>query len=46
VQRRVLEVVVDGEACWREYDVVRSYADEAEALAYAAEHGITDVDLG
>ena len=41
-QRRVIELAIDGQAAWREFDVVRSFADEAEARAYAAQHGIQD----
>jgi hypothetical protein len=43
VQRRVIEVTIDGEKAWREFDVVRAFADEKEALAYAAQNGIEDV---
>ena len=43
VQRRVIEVTIDGKKLWREFDVVRSFADEAEARAYAAANGITDL---
>lgn len=45
MQRRVIQVTVEGEATWREYDVVRSFEGAAEALAYAAEHQIVDVAL-
>lgn len=45
VQRRVIEVVVDGQAAWREYDVVRSFASEDEARRYAVEEGIADVGI-
>jgi hypothetical protein len=38
-------VIKVGDA-WRPYDVVREFASEDEARAYAAAHGITDVDLG
>ena len=44
LQRRVIEVNVDGERAWREFDVVRVFEDEKEAAAYAAQHGITDVE--
>jgi hypothetical protein len=43
IQRRVIEVAVDGETEWREFDVVRVFADEEEAIAYAAQNGIEDV---
>jgi hypothetical protein len=45
VQRRVIEVTIDGETAWREFDVVQAFEDEAEALAYAGEAGITDVEV-
>lgn len=45
VTRRVIECMVDGVKVWREFDIVRTFADETEARAYAAEHGITDVEL-
>jgi hypothetical protein len=44
VQRRVIEVTIDGETEWREFDVVRVFADEQEAAAYAAQNGIEDID--
>jgi hypothetical protein len=44
-QRRVIEVTLDGETTWREFDVVRVFEDAREAEAYAAENGITDTDL-
>jgi hypothetical protein len=43
VQRRVIEISVDGETEWREFDVVQMFADEQEAKAYAAQNGIKDV---
>ncbi|NLI78393.1 MAG: hypothetical protein GX442_18390 [Candidatus Riflebacteria bacterium] len=45
VTRRVIECLVDGVKVWREFDIVRTFADEAEARTYAAEHGITDLEL-
>jgi hypothetical protein len=45
VQRRVIEVTIDGEKAWREFDVVRVFADEEEAAAYAAQNGIEDIDI-
>jgi hypothetical protein len=45
MQRRVVEVVIDGRSEWREFDVVRTFADKKEALAYAAQHGIDDMDV-
>ena len=44
-QRRVMHVMARGEPVWREYDVVRSFASEAEARQYAAAEGIEDVEL-
>ncbi len=46
VQRRVIELQIDGERAWREFDVIRVFADEAEARAYAAANGIDDIDMG
>lgn len=43
--RRTIEVEINGRKEWREFDVVRSFKDEAEARKYAAENGIADVDL-
>jgi hypothetical protein len=45
VARRVIEVEVDGQKVWREFDVLRTFEDEAEARAYAREEGIPDVEL-
>lgn len=45
MQRRVIEVEVNGETEWREFDIVRSFESEEEARAYADEHGIADVAL-
>jgi hypothetical protein len=45
VQRRVVEVTMDGEKAWREFDVVRMFADDDEAAAYAAQNGIADVAI-
>ncbi|MBN1813955.1 MAG: hypothetical protein JXA14_19115 [Anaerolineae bacterium] len=45
VQRRVVEVTLDGKTEWREFDVVRAFADGEEAAAYAASSGIEDVAI-
>jgi hypothetical protein len=45
VQRRVIEVNVDGEIAWREFEVVRVFEDEREAMAFAVREGIADIDL-
>lgn len=45
VARPVTEVVRDGRTEHRVYDVVRVFADEAEARAFATAHGIADVAL-
>jgi hypothetical protein len=45
VQRRVVRVEWAGEATWREYDVIRSFENEAEAREYAAKEGIGDVEI-
>jgi len=44
VQRRVIGIMIDSERVWREFDVVRVFADEAEARAWAANHKV-DIDL-
>ena len=46
VQRRVIEVHRDRERVWREFDIVRTFESEAEALEYAAEHAIDDINFG
>jgi hypothetical protein len=43
--RRTIEIEVGGRKEWREFDVVKTFADETEARKYAAENGIVDVDL-
>lgn len=45
VQRPVIEVICDGIKTWREYDIVRSFGNDEEALDYARQTGITDVKL-
>ena len=40
VQRRVIEVMIEGVTEWREYDVVRIFANRDDALAYAEKNGI------
>jgi hypothetical protein len=42
VQRRVTEVQTETGPEWREFDVVRVFAGEAEARAYAREHGLDE----
>jgi hypothetical protein len=44
-QRRAIQVTVDGEPAWREFDVVKVFQDAQEASAYAAQNGIEDTDL-
>jgi hypothetical protein len=39
-QRRVIDVEIDGETQWREFDVVRVFADEDEARTFADEQGL------
>lgn len=43
VQRRVIEVEIAGEKVWREFDIVRTFADETEAQEYAEAHQISDI---
>lgn len=44
-QRRAIEIGRDGESVWQEFDIVRTFDSEEEALAYAQEHRIDDVEL-
>ena len=43
MQRRSIEVEIGGSTEWREFDVVKVFADENEARGYAMEHLIDDV---
>jgi len=43
--RRTIEVEINGIKEWREFDVVKTFADKAQARSYAAKNGITNVDL-
>lgn len=43
--RPTIEVVRDGKKAWRAYDVLQSFADAAEARAFAERHRLTDVEL-
>ena len=45
VTRRVLAITVDGEPAWREFDVVRVFADDDAARAYAAQNSVDDVEF-
>ena len=45
VARRVLPITLGGETVWREFDVVRVFADEDAARAYAARNAVADVEL-
>ena len=42
LQRRVIEVEIDGEPAWREYDVVQMFESLEEARTYAEQHAIVD----
>ncbi|MBN1935018.1 MAG: hypothetical protein JW934_10155 [Anaerolineae bacterium] len=46
LQRRAIEVEIDGERTWREFDVVRVFETVGEARDYATVHHIGDVELG
>ena len=46
MQRRVIEVEIDGERAWREFDIVRTFENADEARAFATAHHIQDVELG
>jgi hypothetical protein len=43
VQRRVIEVEFGGQKVWREFEIVKTFEDEAEARSYAEQNGIVDV---
>jgi hypothetical protein len=42
VQRRVIEVVCQGQQTWCEYDILRTFDTWMEAMLFAEEHGIED----
>jgi len=44
-QRRMIEVQVGGETVWKEFDIVRTFVDEEEALGFARSNNITDIKL-
>lgn len=45
IQRRVIQVSLEGAMVWREFDIVRAFESQEEALAYAEEHAISDMEL-
>ena len=45
MQRRAIQVTLDGEQAWREYDIVKTFESIEAAVRYAQEHGIEDVEL-
>lgn len=45
IQRRVIRFEHDEQETWREFDIVRVFDDELEALRFAREHGIEDIEL-
>ena len=45
VQRRVIQVDMEGQTVWREFDVARMFEDENEAKEYANQNGIEDVEF-
>ena len=45
IQRRVIKVSRGDEQVWREFDVIRAFESREEALTYADEHAIDDVEL-
>jgi hypothetical protein len=42
-QRRVIEVVCQGKQTWYDYDILRTFDTWMEAMLFAEEHGIEDV---
>ena len=45
IHRRVIQVSIGGEDEWREFDIVRAFENQADALAYAGEHKIDSIEL-
>jgi hypothetical protein len=45
IQRRVIQVSIEGEKVWREFDIVRAFESEEEAIEYANKNGIEDVEF-
>lgn len=45
IQRRVLKLIWEGEETWREFDIVRVFENAEEALRFAGEHGVENVEL-
>jgi hypothetical protein len=43
IQRRVIQVNMEGETVWREFDIVRVFESEEEAKEYANKNAIEDV---
>ena len=44
-QRPVIEIFRGGQKTVREFEVIKTFADQKEAETYAAENGLTDVDF-
>lgn len=42
--RRVIEVEIDGEKVWREFDIIKGFENYDEAASYARSHNITLVE--
>ena len=45
IQRRVIQVNMEGETVWREFDIVRAFESDEEAREYADHHAIEDVEF-
>ncbi len=45
MQRRVIQLTIDGEEVWREFDVVKVFENEQEASDYARENDIQDAEF-
>ena len=43
IQRRVIQVNIEGEQVWRGFDIVRAFDSEEEAREYADKNAIEDV---
>jgi hypothetical protein len=45
IQRRVIQVGIEDETVWREFDIVRAFESKEAAREYADKNGIEDVEF-
>lgn len=43
--RPIMELSRDGDTSYYEFDVVRRFKDESEAVKYALDHGVEDIQI-